>query len=238
MSDAGKIQGEKLTDLFRQVIDRKTIMSMHVVGTGFERLATIIGIVAEQKNNFLIVDRPKGFTEAAKQLPWHLRFNFNGPDRLEYIFDTEGGESAGTDLKVPFPDFVERLQRRKNFRINTPVGSRLMFSAGELKGTIKLINISAGGAFGVLFRHNAKAVKGSVLSKDQVVGNIAIDLPADKNTENRLIIIRRAEVRRIEHDPVKKMYRYAFEFTDIEKEEKKKLVQSIYYLQRQYLQRR
>jgi c-di-GMP-binding flagellar brake protein YcgR len=90
----------------------------------------------------------------------------------------------------------------------------------------------------VLFKHNAKDAKGPILQKNQVISSIAISFPADKEMDKQLIIIKKAEVRRIEHDIDKKLYRYAFEFMDIDNSEKKKLVQFIYYLQRQYLQRR
>ncbi len=238
MVDTGKISGEKLAGLFKELIANRTIISVQAVETGFEQLTTIIGTFTEQKSNYLLVDKPRGFRESAIRSPWHLRFNFNGPDKLEYIFETMGGTNAGSELKIPFPDYVERLQRRRDFRINTPVGSRLMFAAGDIRGVMKLINVSVGGAYGVVFKHNAKDVKGPILEKNQEISNLAITFPEDKDMNKQLILIKRAEVRRIEHDLERKMYRYAFEFMEVEKEEKKKLVQSIYHLQRQYLQRR
>lgn len=238
MVDTGKISGEKLAGLFNELIANRTIISVQAVETGFEQLTTIIGTFTEQKSNYLLVDQPKGFREASIRSPWHLRFNFNGPDKLEYIFETMGGYNAGSGLKIPFPHYVERLQRRRNFRINTLVDSRLMFAAGDIRGVMKLINISAGGAYGVVFKHSAKDVKGPILQKNQEISNLAITFPADKDMNKPLILIKRAMVRRIELDFKRKVYRYAFEFMEIEKEEKKKLVQSIYHLQRQYLKRR
>ena len=92
MGDAGKVQGEKLSELFNTLVAKKVIISMNVVGAGFDRLTCITGITKDADGDYLLVDPPDDFEEAAavKDL-WHLRFNFNGPDRLEYIFSTRGG---------------------------------------------------------------------------------------------------------------------------------------------------
>jgi c-di-GMP-binding flagellar brake protein YcgR len=50
--------------------------------------------------------------------------------------------------------------------------------------------------------------------------------------------VKKAEVKRVEHDQDRGYYRYAFEFKELEKEERNKLTQVIYDLQRWYLQRR
>jgi len=53
-----------------------------------------------------------------------------------------------------------------------------------------------------------------------------------------LVYVKKAEVKRVEHDQDRGFYRYAFEFKDIEKEEQNKLTQVIYDLPRWYLKRR
>jgi len=129
MGEAGKVQGEKLTELFNDLIVKKAIISMNVVGAGFDRLTCITGIMEDAAGNHLLVDPPDDFEEAAavKDL-WHLRFNFNGPDQLEYIFSTRGGKFCEQGLKIPFPEHVERLRRRRNFRVNTLAGTQMHFN--------------------------------------------------------------------------------------------------------------
>ena len=239
MHDPGKMQGAKLTSLFDELISKKQIISMSVAGTGYERLTCIVAIEQDPQGQYLLIDQPDGFSQAAGQGDlWDLRFTFNGPDHLEYLFNTKTGEFSGGNLKIGFPDYVERLQRRKDFRINTLPGTRLIFVAKKLKGVIDMINISMGGAFGVLVKHNQKEFKGSVLSKDQRLYKVGIIFPGDKEIQETVVTINRAEVRRIEHDKERNRYRYAFEFTDMEKDQKHKLTQAIYHIQRQYLRNR
>jgi hypothetical protein len=239
LNDPGKVQGEKLAALFNDLIVKKVIISIYVVGTGFERLTCIASIEQNPEGRYLLIDRPDGFSQSAGSGdPWNLRFNFNGPDQVEYIFSTRGGELCGPNLKVPFPEYVERLQRRKDFRILTLPGTKLLFAADKHKGIVDLINISLGGAFGVLRKFKPKTSSSSLLAVNQRLFKLGLIFPADKELDEQLVVISRAEVRRIEYDKDRRLYKYAFEFMDVDKEQRQKLTQAIYHLQRQYLKNR
>lgn len=239
MSDPGKIEGRKLDVLFEALIADRTIMSMHVAGTDFQRLTCITAVERGLDGSRLVVDCPEGFSEAAsRNETLNIRFTFNGSDHLEYIFGTTGGIRHGRELKLPFPDYVERLQRRKNFRIDTLPGTRLLFSIGKTSGRIDLINISLGGAFGLLVKPASKDLSGSLLKINQRLYNVRIVFPADKVVEKRTVVIKKAEVRRIEPDRERKRSKYAFEFMTIDKENLRELTNAIYHIQRQFLQNR
>ncbi|BBO70420.1 hypothetical protein DSCA_43500 [Desulfosarcina alkanivorans] len=239
MGEAGKVQGDKLIELFNELIVKKTIISMNVVGAGFDRLTCITGMTTDSDGSHLLVDPPEDFREAAEVRDlWHLRFNFNGPDQLEYIFSTRGGRFSEQGLKIPFPEHVERLQRRRNFRVNTETGTQMHFTLKKIQGIIDLINVSLGGAYGVLIKSNFKFMRGPVLRMDQQVYNVSMVFPGDKDTPEETVTVKRAEVKRVEHDQERGFYRYAFVFKELEKEERRRLTQVIYDLQRRYLRRR
>lgn len=238
-TDPGKVQGEKLNELFQLLIDKKVIMTLRLIGSGFERLTFITGLREEANQPCLLVDLPKAFKQAARRVKkTDIQFNFNGPDHLEYIFNTSGGSYSGNDLVVPFPEYVERIQRRRNFRMDCPVGSRMQLKHQKLQGLIYLINISMGGAYGVLVKHNAQGADSAIFQTGQRLYKTVLIFPSDNDAEEQVIHIRKMEVRRVEQDKERKLYKYAFEFVDIERDEKQKLTQSIYHLQRQFLKRR
>lgn len=239
MGEAGKVQGGKLTDLFNELIAKKIIISMNVVGAGFDRLTCITGILKDADGSHLLVDPPDDFAEAAaKKDLWHLRFNFNGPDHLEYIFSTRGGAFCEQGLRLPFPEYVERLQRRRNFRVNTLTGTQMHFQLKKIQGVIDLINVSLGGVYGVLTKHNFKFMRGPVLKMDQQVYDVSLVFPGNHDMPENTVYVKKAEVKRVEHDQDRGFYRFAFEFEEMDKEEQSKLTQVIYDLQRWYLQRR
>lgn len=239
MGEAGKVQGEKLTELFNELVAKKIIISMNVVGAGFDRLTCITGITNDADGSYLLVDPPDDFEGAAavKDL-WHLRFNFNGPDLLEYIFSTRGGRFCEQGLKIPFPEHVERLQRRRNFRVNTLTGTQMHFKLKKIHGVIDLINVSLGGVYGVLTKHNFKFMRGPVLKIDQQIYDVSLVFPGDHDWPGKTVYVKKAEVKRVEHVQERGFYRFAFEFAEMEKQEQNKLTQVIYDLQRWYLQRR
>ncbi len=239
MGDSAEIKKEKLNDLFNELIDKRIIISMNIVGTKFDRLTCITGITKDATGNHLIVDPPDDFAEAAAaKEKWHLRFNFNGPDHLEYIFSTKGGSLCKQGLKIPFPDHVERLQRRRDFRVDTLPDSKVHFQLNKIRGTLDMINISLGGFYGVLTKHNFKFIRGPIVKKDQQVHDISMVFPGIENNPGATVYVKRAEVKRIDYDKDNKFYRYAFEIIEIEKEERDILRLTIYDLQRYYLRRR
>jgi hypothetical protein len=239
MGEAGKVQGERLTELFNELVAKKIIISMNVIGAGFDRLTCITGVTTDADGNYLLVDPPDDFEGAAAvKDPWDLRFNFNGPDHLEYIFGTRGGEFCEQGLKIPFPEHVERLQRRRNFRVNTLTGTQMHFQLKKIQGIIDLINVSLGGVYGVLTKHNFKFIRGPVLKMDQQIYDVSLAFPGDHDRPGCTVYVKKARVKRVEHDPDRGFYRYSFEFNAMEKDEQNKLTQVIYDLQRWYLQRR
>ena len=239
MNDLGKIQDLKLDELFNELIVSKHIISMYVVGTDFERLTCVVETSEESNGKFLLIDKPSEFEKAVgKSEPWKIRFSFIGPDRLEYLFHTYDGLIQDTTLKIPYPEFVERLQRRRDFRVSTLWGTKLVFVYNSIKGVIIIINLSLGGAFGVLMKHNQKEMKGPLFVKDQLLNKIGIIFPADRDNDEQVVIINKAEIKRVEYDIKRKLYKYAFEFTEMERCEQQKLTQAIYNIQRQYLKNR
>lgn len=239
MSDLSNIQGQKLFDLFNYLIEKRVIIAVHIVDADFERLTCVTGVRQEPDGPWLQIDLPDGFKAvAARREKLHLRFNFNGPDQLEYLFSTLGGHYKGRELHVPFPEHVERLQRRINFRMPTPVDTKMMFRTQRGHAILGVINISLGGLFGALIKHSCRDLRGSLLAMGQDIHNAGIIVPPDSEREEQIIIIKKMEVHRIEHDKNRNLYRYAFEFKDILTNETKKLTQAIYHFQRQFLQRR
>lgn len=239
MVDPAKLQEQRVFELFSYLIEKRVIISLQVVDADFERLTCVTQIRREADGPWLQIDMPEGFQAVvAKQATMNLRFNFNGPDQLEYIFTTRGGFVKGRDLHLPFPEYVERVQRRKNFRMPTPIGTKMMFRTERGPAVLGVINISLGGIFGALVKPAAKDLNGSLLAMGQAIQHAGIIVPADSDSEELIIIINKMEVRRIEHDPERNIYRYAFEFKDILPNENKKLTQAIYHFQRVFLQRR
>ena len=234
-----KIKKEKLDDLFTELIDKRIIISMNVVGAKYDRLTCIIGITKDTNGSHLIVDPPDGFAEAAAvKDKWHLKFNFNGPDNLEHVFSTSGGSFCTQGLKIPFPSHVDRLQRRRDFRVQTLPNSKVHFQSNKIHGIFDMINISRSGFYGILTKHNFKFIRGPILKKNQQIHDVSMIFPGIEDNPGATVYVKKAEVKRVDFDKENQFYRFAFEIVEMEKQEHDILTRMIYDLQRFYLRRR
>jgi c-di-GMP-binding flagellar brake protein YcgR len=100
-----------------------------------------------------------------------------------------------------------------------------------------LINISIDGALGALIKHNFKGLKGSLLAENQFIAGGSIIVPGN-GVPPQPIIMKQSEIRRIEHQKEKNIYRCAVQFIEMDPAEKKKLTQTVYHLQLEFLKKR
>ncbi len=235
----GKLQGIKITELFKFLIDSRTIMSMQLQGANYERLTCLIDVRNAHSGDQIVVDLPNDFKPTAeKQTQLKLRFNFNGPDKVEYIFSTEGGSYDNGNLILPYPDHVERLQRRRNFRLPTPPGTQMCFQSKKISGILDIVNISLGGAYGTFRLKGSAKSKQPLLRTGQLIYKIRISFVGQSSREDQAIHVQKAEVVRVEKDTQSHHHKYAFEFKYMDREERQRLIDNVYRLQREHLKRR
>ena len=133
MTIAEKIQGKKLFRLMEQLERDKTMLSMRLVGQNYERLTMITRIPKDKNVSFFAIDAPRDFRSTVANLgTWEIHFNFNGPDHLEYIFTTFGGKFSDNEIQINFPDYIERLQRRRYFRLSMLTAANSRSSRTEM----------------------------------------------------------------------------------------------------------
>jgi len=239
MTGAEKIQGKKLIRLMEQVQREKIMLSMRLVGQNYERLTMITRIPKDTKASYFAIDPPRDFRNTITKLDtWEIHFNFNGPDNLEYIFTTTGGKIYDNEIRINFPYYIERLQRRRYFRISTPTGTKLSFESDQVQREINLINISMRGTLGLLKTFNGKDQKKPVFKKEDYLKNITMIFPSDIKDHKQKVRVNKTIIRRAEHDPKKNMDIYALEFVSIDRDQERTLTQIIFNLQRLILQKK
>ena len=239
MTGTERIQGKKLIRVMEQIQHEKIMLSMRLVGQNYERLTMITRIPKDKKASFFAIDPPRDFRNTVSKLgTWEIHFNFKGSDNLEYIFTTLGGKFSDNETQINFPDYIERLQRRRYFRLSVPTGTKLFFESDQVRREISLMNISMRGALGVLNTFNEENQKKPIFEKEDYLKNIEIVFPSDTNNSEQKLRVKKAIIRRAEHDQQKQMDIYAFEFVSIDRDQEKVLIQIIYNLQRLYLQKK
>jgi hypothetical protein len=239
MTGAEKIQGKKMIRLMELVQREKIMLSMRFVGQNYERLTMIVRVPTDRNRSFFVIDPPTDFINTVSKLSTcEIRFNFNGPDNLEYNFTTGGCKFENNEAQIYFPDYIERLQRRRYFRLSVPTDTKLFFESDQGQQEINLTNISMSGTLGFLKMFNVKDQKKPILNKEDYLKNLKIVFPSDIKGDKQEVKVNKAIIRRAEHDPQKNLDLYAFEFVSIEKDQEKMLIKIIYDLQRLFLQKK
>jgi len=239
MADGSTVEGKRSEGLFRQLIRANTLITLRIRGVeGYQRLTMITDIRTNKGNRSFAIDPPAQFKEKVGALPdWNIHFKFTGPDKIEYSFSTRGGQIEGKEIWIPFPNAIERIQRRKYFRIDTPPGTRIKLLVKKISRQADILNISQGGLLCVLVRLKKEIKTDPVLKIGDHLSNITLSCPNEEEPED-IVPIRSAIIRRVEVDSKHYRHRYALEFLDMTFSEQSDLTRIIYRLQREFLRKR
>lgn len=225
------IQGKNRFDIFEELRKDKTLIQMRLLGADYEQLTIVTGIQAKKNMLFFLIDYPKGFKEAVSDVEvWKMRFEFIGNDNFQYSFRTLGGEIFGNEIWIKFPEAIEKIQKRKHFRIEVRLGTKLHFEKKSTMFDMNVIDISLKGALVNSIQNNA------ILKIGENLRDVKLVFPSEK--KNLIVHIKKALVKRMEKNPRMDRYTYGLYFAMIEKNEETALKKIIYELQRKLLQKR
>ncbi len=237
MADIEKIQGQNILQLFRELKKDSTLLNVHLPDNNYKYLARIVDIRIRHKTAYFLIEYPESFktlfknSEAAS-----IGFEFTGKDEINYAFRIPAWQIVKNKLWLQLPQLVERKQRRRQFRISAPAGTTLHFKLNSKHFELKVIDISLGGSLCVLIDTSKHNDRHADLTRTKYIE--ALDLNFPSQNESIIVTIERAEVKRLNHDPLSNRYEYALEFRKIDSINKRKLNDQIYRFQREFLRKR
>ncbi len=235
MDEYGKISGERVEQTLRYLKDKRVLIKVAVKGAAFENVSLLTDIDTEGPIPRFCIDPPEGMRDALQlKKKCALYCEFNGEDKVLYHFTLPVEDWHG-DYWFPLPSEIERIQRRRNFRLEAPMGTTL--SAKQLEPPVRLLvlDFSLGGLLCMVESLRDGQEKRRVLFKGRTLNNL--DLVFDEE-ETMLIRIMRARIVRTGRNPNNNHEQYAFEFIAIDKAEERKLTEVLYRMQRKLLRQR
>jgi c-di-GMP-binding flagellar brake protein YcgR len=234
MSDTEIIQGEDLLRLFRDLQKNKTVIRINILGRSYERLTMVIGVLNRTPPRYFRIDYPKGFERAVRDTSaWRMRFEFKGKDKIVYHFRTYGGYLSGKDIFIPFPHHIDRIQRRRCFRLDAPLGAKMVVARYAEKYEMTLLNLSEGGALVGLGKGSSRQ---PVFQEGDSLRHLVVLFQAEEALFR--IPIEKALVKRLDKNPLTLRYQYALQFINLGPGERNDLRELIYLFQRDFLKKR
>jgi c-di-GMP-binding flagellar brake protein YcgR len=165
-----------------------------------------------------------------------MHFEFIGNDNLQYAFRTTAEEIVGDEIWVRFPEVINRFQRRKNFRLSPPLGTKLYISGDSAEHEMSVINVSQGGVLGTLFSLEKGSQNALLLTAGNRLKNVGLAFPSEESVLR--VQVKEALVIRVGKHPETDQNICALQFTDIKKSQEKILIEFIYRFQRDLLRKR
>ena len=238
MDENGRLSPEKTKQLFKYLKDQRVLVKLVVKGTGFESVTVVTGIRSINKRRHFRIDSPDNFEIVLKSKDrGNLYFEFNGQDKVLYTFETaDKPEWQGSEIWIPIPDYVERIQRRRNFRLEAPVGTELVLRQLEPPLKLVVLDFSLGGLLCVVESPRERFKRNLMLTRGRNLRSLEL-LFRDQNVTTK-IRISKATIVRVQTNPTTGHRQYAFQFESIDKKEEKSLTKVLYRMQRQLLRQR
>ncbi len=232
MEEPEKIRGKARSAIFEELYRDRITLKVIMLGTDYERLTIVTGIMNQDGIPYFRMDTPRDFRGVLKD-NLRLYFEFTGRDRLLYSFRTSDWGMFFDEIWIKFPRVIERIQRRSHFRLGAPMGAKINFKVGKKEHGISVVDVSLGGA---LLSEKSGQRRGAGLERDSTIRNIELSFPSQD--EDLSVKIKRSIVKRVERDHVTGNIRYALQFTDMERDQEKFLNDLLYRFQRGELRKR
>lgn len=232
MPNFENIEGNKISNIFRQLIKQRILVKVFLRKCDFENLTLVTAAQDDGKVQTFRIDAPKGLHAAiAEAETTILSFEFTSTDHVAHRFDAEIDAVSRNDVSLRYPSFIQRRQQRDNFRVKVPSDSHAVVTIEDTQIRMEIENISLGGLYCYCPNRHKQLLSPETELSDM---ELSFMLKCDCCT----IQIQRVQVKRTEPKHRPRHFGVAFEFIQIKRNAKKQLVQQIYELQRVFLQNR
>ncbi|MFC1823668.1 PilZ domain-containing protein [Thermodesulfobacteriota bacterium] len=235
MEDSESISGKKILQVIRQLRDDRIVLNLSLIGKDYERLTIVTGIKIRNGRPFILIDTPGEFEEVSEDAPGsRIVFEFSGSNHTPYRFRTEIANAGEDEIWVKFPELIERIQRRRNFRLAPPMGTEILINDQNGKYEFNVINVSLGGV--LLIEKKSLFIDKTRPQPEGFLRNV--HLVCHKQGMRTKIRIKKSLIKRMEKDSKTRRHRCALEFVELEKKQINDLEDFLQNCQREILKKR
>jgi c-di-GMP-binding flagellar brake protein YcgR len=240
MTDAEKIQGSALLQLFTELQMNDIPLKMVLPNDDDVQLTYISDIRKRKRALHFRVNSPEGYRKLdQKPNQSRLKFEFSDRENIKYAFETNTWDLSHEMIWIRLPEFVQRYQRRKLFRLEAPHGTQLYFKVKDIRYRLLVINISLGGTLGAMVSLTKQMEQELKPYTSKKLENAELLFPSeDHQKADAIVKIKSCHIIRLERNPATGKFQCAIEFKEISEAEQKKLTDLFYKWQRDYLRKR
>jgi len=233
MESPEEITGNKMLEILEQLKRDKITLRFIILGTSNEGLSIVLGTKVIDDKPCLILDFPTGIGGIIFHAQGLKAFiEFTDSNKIHYNIRSIIEGVTRQHVYILLPKVIRRLQRRKFFRTQAPIDTKVIINEKNKKYEFNVIDISEGG---VLISHPASFHNDDRFYKG-ALKSLIIDYREDETIQT--IKVDKAEIKRIEKAWETGTYNYAFEFIECGKKEENDIRNLIYSCQRRFFKLR
>jgi c-di-GMP-binding flagellar brake protein YcgR len=182
-----KIRGEPMLRLLTELQLDNIPLKIQLTNSDDPYMTYIADIRKRRRTDHFLVPPPEDFQKLSENSDRaRLRFEFIDQENIKYVFESHAWKLSRDMIWVRFPEFIHRFQRRKLFRLETPHGTRLYFTAKDIRYKLLVINVSLGGTLGVLVSLNKQVEQELKLYESKILKNVELVFPS-KDRKKKLV---------------------------------------------------
>jgi len=236
MKNRIKISGTKVKNIIEQLYKDKSFIKIKLSGSDCEILSVVTNLRLFNNKSFLAIDQTSDFIAAlaTNNDSKELFIEFSGQDGVLYDFKSNNLELELDSIWIEFPKFIYRYQKRDDFRVSTPNGSKIIVADNAFNSGFVLVDISLSGALIKSIRKKQDDSGNLKFSIGETLDNFKLLIPL--KAEKVEINIKKAQIVRTFQQKIS-IY-YGLHFNCIDLTEKQALVKVIYEIQRFFLANR
>ena len=238
MSKIEKIEGARISGLFKELQQEGTPLKLYLPNSEYEYLTSVVDIQTQKKTNYFLIRYAQDFEKIVSNSndDRSINFEFTDKDGVKYLFHTQGSRVIKGKIWLELPQWVEREQRRKQFRISAPTGSKLFFRLNSKRCELEVVDISMGGSLAILSGSPKRVTRFQNLLQVKNLQEVELVFPPE--SENRRVMVHGCEIKRLGRNPVIYQYEYGLEFQKMDRANINKLTRLVYTFQREFLRKR
>ncbi len=240
MAEIDKIREPSLLPLFSELQADQTLLKWHLANRDETCLTPITEIRKRRRALHFIIKAPDNSLDLESEIGHSsLLFEFTDKENIKYDFESEDWELCDGSIWVKFPEFVNRFQRRRRYRMDAPHGTRLYFNVNDIRCKLLVVNVSLGGTLGVLVSFTKQMEAELKPYNSKTLKDVELVFPSENRKHAGSIVkIKRCQIRRQERNPITRKFECAIEFKEMNESQHKNLTDLFYKWQREYLRRR
>ncbi|MFZ7125667.1 MAG: PilZ domain-containing protein [Desulfobacterales bacterium] len=238
MSLPQQLQAERVERTLQDLKKNRAWVRIRVDGTGFEKVSLVTDVRTIQKDLYFKLDDSPSLLALVEPLEtWKINIEFIATGQVPFLFESTSGLSLGGGFWLKAPDRIDRIQRRRDFRLKAPMGARLEVTRHRKPITLGLIDLSLGGLLGLVDSVNPRLRKEPIFKVGRTFKNARLVVPIEESPDMVVSISKVRVVRSFRH-PVTGAFQYGLMFIALDAAEEKSLKDLLYGLQRSYLRKR